>query len=419
MSAVKPPAVVMNMFYTGVGIARSLGERGIPVIGLTGPRIFGNFTRYAKAVVAPDSRKEPDTLLAHLIRMGEQMRSRSVIFPTRDDDVIFLDRFRKQLEPYYSLAIPSSSAIATCLNKWETYQAALRANVASPTCWLIDTEEDTRRSMQQATFPCVLKPLSSHHWRQAQNWDIVGRRKAITISSPAELLAEYNVVAQADRRALLQELVPGGDDCLIVVACYLDRQSRWIAGFNTQKLLQDPEGFGTGCIVQTTDRRDLFAPTRRLLEQISFTGIAEVEYKWNRTSNTYQLIEINPRPWDQHRLGNTCGADLIYLSYCEHAGLPLPRVQVQASTCKWLADDVLLTAALQMLRRRDGRLRKVVGLMRGKRIYAIWSAKDPMPFLAYFCFRLVPQLFSAAVRRCRSRLAIRTSRNRVSEKSVL
>jgi len=30
-----PVAVVMNMFYTGLGIARSLGEQGIPVIGLT------------------------------------------------------------------------------------------------------------------------------------------------------------------------------------------------------------------------------------------------------------------------------------------------------------------------------------------------------------------------------------------------
>ena len=31
----KPPAVVLNMFYTGLGIARSLGEQGIPVIGLS------------------------------------------------------------------------------------------------------------------------------------------------------------------------------------------------------------------------------------------------------------------------------------------------------------------------------------------------------------------------------------------------
>jgi hypothetical protein len=49
-------------------------------------------------------------------------------------------------------------------------------------------------------------------------------------------------------------------------------------------------------------------------------------------------IEINPRPWDQHRLGNTCGVDLIYLAYCEHGGLPLPRFETKQSEDKWIAE---------------------------------------------------------------------------------
>ena len=54
-----PVAVVMNMFYTGLGIARSLGEQGIRVIGLTAHRgIYGNFTRYATLRACPDSRED-------------------------------------------------------------------------------------------------------------------------------------------------------------------------------------------------------------------------------------------------------------------------------------------------------------------------------------------------------------------------
>ena len=60
----QPTAVVMNLFYTGLGIARSLGERGIPVVGLTSQhRIYGNFTRYASVRFCPDSRSEPGSLL--------------------------------------------------------------------------------------------------------------------------------------------------------------------------------------------------------------------------------------------------------------------------------------------------------------------------------------------------------------------
>src|ERR1043165_9210904 len=96
-------AVVMNLFYTGLGIARSLGERGVRVIGLTARHgIYGNFTRYAETVFCPDSRTEPEKLLAFLVNMGRDSAERSVMFPTRDDDLIFLDRFRTELEPYYT-----------------------------------------------------------------------------------------------------------------------------------------------------------------------------------------------------------------------------------------------------------------------------------------------------------------------------
>ena len=54
----RPTAIVMNLFYTGLGIARSLGERGIPVIGLSAHRgIYGSYTRYAEVRSSPDSRE--------------------------------------------------------------------------------------------------------------------------------------------------------------------------------------------------------------------------------------------------------------------------------------------------------------------------------------------------------------------------
>ena len=141
-----PTAVVMNMFYTGIGIARSLGRRGVPVIGLSSESgIAGNFTRYARIVSAPDSRRQPEALRDQLLRMGKECGEKSVIFPTRDDDVVFLDRFREELQPYYSPVIPKGPAVHACLNKWETYLCAQRAEVATPRCCLVCKSPDRRR----------------------------------------------------------------------------------------------------------------------------------------------------------------------------------------------------------------------------------------------------------------------------------
>jgi predicted ATP-grasp superfamily ATP-dependent carboligase len=394
-----PTAFVMNMFYTGLGIARSLGRHGIPVVGLSAHRrIYGNYTRYAKIVSCPDSREHPEELCEFLLDVGSRLDQRAVIFPTRDDDTMFLDRFREQLQRFFSLVIPPSEALRACLNKWETYQYARAAGAAPPRCWLIESAEDLPSVLSEATFPCVLKPIAAHHWRKGNNWDLVGARKAVAITSPSELEQEYQAVARADQRALVQEMIPGGDDALFIAACYLDRESRWVAGFNTQKLAQSPPVFGTGCVVQTVNRPELFEPARRLLETMHFSGIAEVEYKWDDSSREYKLIEVNPRPWDQHSLGRECGVDLIHLAYCDHAGLPRPAMIYSDSPRTWIAEDTFVNTVLLMVWRRQAGVWSLVRLARPKRVYAIWEAHDPLPLIAYLIVRFVPDLIVAGFR---------------------
>jgi predicted ATP-grasp superfamily ATP-dependent carboligase len=392
----KPVALVMNVFYTGLGIARSLGDKSIPVIGLSAHRrIYGNYTRYAKTLFCPDSRHEPEALAEFLVRLGRGLHPRGVLFPTRDDDLMFLDRFRKDLEPYFSLVIPDSLVLKASLDKWSTTEWARRAGVPAPGAWMVENPEDLERAGRGVRYPCVLKPLSAHLWRQGNNWDLVGARKAVAIHSFEELCAEYKSVARADSRALVQEMVPGADDCLLIAACYMDRKCRWTAGFNTQKILQIPEGFGTGCIVQSVERPELFERTKRLLETMRFSGVAEVEYKWDAAEREYKLIEINPRPWDQHRLGNAAGVDLIYLAYCDHAGLPIPQLGEPQSGHKWVAEDALVTATLRSLKNGGG-IGRFWRLARGRRIYAIWSVKDPMPAIAYFFGAFFPGILRDA-----------------------
>jgi predicted ATP-grasp superfamily ATP-dependent carboligase len=243
-----------------------------------------------------------------------------------------------------------------------------------------------------------MKPVAAHHWRKAGNWQLVGGRKAIGVSSQAELLAEYKAVARAEQRVLVQEMIDGADDCLVIAACYFDRQSNFVAGFNTHKLIQIPEGFGTGCILEAVDRPELFERTVRLLQEIRYTGIAEVEYKWDAARNDYQLIEINPRPWDQHRLGWSCGVELMYQAYCEHAGLAMPPAKYRAGPWKWMAEDIFVLTALQMLWRRDPALPQLLRMARGKRTYSIWSWRDPLPFVVYVTTVFLPRLIASGLR---------------------
>ena len=370
----------MNMFYTGLGIARSLGEHGIPVIGLTAQRgIYGNFSRYSRTVLCADSRQDPETLLTQLARpwQGAAMPGH-YLFPTRDHDLVFLDRFRADLEPYFLPVMPGSAALERCLNKWDTYQMALQETVATPRSWLIQNDRELQRAAETMTYPCVVKPLAAHHWRSAGNWELVGARKAIGVASREELMAEYKEIARAENRVLVQECIPGGDENLVVAACYVDRAGTFQAGFNARKLVQSPPGFGTGCVVESANRPELFERTIRLLRAMEFTGIAEVEYKLDARDGEYKLIEVNPRPWDQHRLGAACGVNLIHLAYCDYAGLPMPVVERAFAKKKWIAEETFILTVLRLLWRRERGVGALLRLRtRGEDLRHLAAARSP------------------------------------------
>jgi D-aspartate ligase len=385
-------AVVMNMFYTGLGIARSLGQQNVRVIGLSAHRrSYGNATRYAEIRRAPDSRCQPELLLRYLLRLADELPDCGVIFPTRDDDVIFLDRFRRELEGRFSLILPNSAALAYCVDKWHTFEIAQQAGIQSPRTWAIRNRADLERARLETSYPCVLKPVSAYQWRQEDNWAAVGRRKAIPLSSAAELVTEYAKVEPIGD-ALLQEIVPGPDDHLYVAACHIDQNGRLAAAFTARKLLQVPNGFGTGCVVEVVDRPDLLMAAERLLHAMGFTGIAEVEFKLDANTGNYKLIEVNPRPWDQHRLGAAAGADVIVSAYRDACGLSSLVVRTGGESRKWIADDVFCLALLGSLAGRGASLRKLLRVARGRRVYAIGSWRDPLPFLALVVLQLAPEL---------------------------
>jgi predicted ATP-grasp superfamily ATP-dependent carboligase len=390
----------MNMAATGLGIARSLKEHGVSVIGLAWQKgIYGNFTRYAKVLRCPDSLGDPAGLLDWMCDLGRKLPGRSVVFPTRDADVVFLDRYRRELSPWFIPVVPPAAAVEICLNKWKTYLAAQSAGVAAPKCWLVESREELDRLFDEMEYPCVIKPVAAWHWRGSRNWEVVGGRKAIDVRSKQELVSEYEVISSANPTVLVQEMIPGGDELLAITACCLDAESNCLASVQIRKLLQIPETFGTGCIVETADYPELMEPTLRLLKSISFSGIAEVEYKWDTAAREYKLIEINPRPWDQHRLGHAAGADLIYAAYCEYAGLPRQTGASGGGTWKWIAEDVFLYQLARLMWQRNPIWRKLLKQVRGQRIYSIWSASDPLPFLAHMAMHIIPNLVGGAAHR--------------------
>ena len=372
------------------------------MIGLSADKAaYGNFTRFCEVRFAPDSQSQPEALAEYLINAADELRG-AVIFPTRDADVVFLDRFREELRDY-RVSIPPRDCLTRVLDKGSLVQAANAAAVAVPRTMVAHNAQELQRVPDQIGFPCVVKPVSSYLWRGEGKWQTVGCRKAFRSDRWEELKTEYERVAQVNPDVLVQEWIPGSAREIVILGGYFGEGSELLGHFCARKLVQEPDDFGTGCVVQNVDLRELVEPSMRLCKSLGYRGMAEIEYKRDENTGEYKLIEINTRHWDWHQLGQMSGVNLTRIAYSDLTGCKLDSRTSNQPGGKWVAEDSLLLHSASGIYKRRMTIRSALRQISGPKIFGIFRWADPMPFLHYAVASMFPTMGRMAWRKLRTK----------------
>jgi predicted ATP-grasp superfamily ATP-dependent carboligase len=397
-----PPVIIMNMFYSGLAIARDLAGTGVRVIGLSADKAaYGNFTRFCEVRFAPDSQTQPEMLAEYLKRAADELRG-AVIFPTRDADVVFLDRYREELKDY-RISIPPRDCLARVLDKGSLVEAAQGAAVSVPRTMVAHNAEELQHVPDQIGFPCVVKPVSSYLWRGEGKWEAVGCRKAFRSDSWEELKAEYEQVAHVNPEVLVQEWIPGSAKEIAILGGYFGEDSNLLGHFCARKLVQEPDDFGTGCVVQAVALKELVEPSMRLCKSLGYRGMAEIEYKRDANTGEYKLIEINTRHWDWHQLGHMSGVNLTRVAYSDLTGYKLDAQTSRQPGGKWVAEDSLLLHSASGIYKKRITIRVALRQISGPKIFGIFRWADPMPFLHHAVASMFPTVGRMAWRKLRTK----------------
>ncbi len=124
-------AVVMGLTVTGLSLARSLGRRGIRVIGVSPERLPATFSRFLTYVKEPQTESENERL-DFFINLGQKFESRPVILPTLDPNVVFLSQNRHILEKYFRFILPSHQLLKSITSKLGLIDVAERHKIPLP-----------------------------------------------------------------------------------------------------------------------------------------------------------------------------------------------------------------------------------------------------------------------------------------------
>lgn len=379
-------AVVIGGDYQGLGIARSLGRRGVPVCVVDDERSVARASRFVRHTLRVRDLRDDDAARDALDLAARRFGLHGwVLFPTRDETVAMLARNRDDLAQRFRVPTPGWPAVRSCWDKRETYRIAARLGIGHPRTWVPRAPSDV--AAVEGPGPFVVKPAIKEHFFHHTGV------KAWRVERPAQLrdaLRRATAIA-GEGEIIVQELVPGGGEHQYAYCAFV-KDGRAVASMTVRRRRQHPSEFGrASTFVETVDLPELIEPSLRFLASIGYYGLVELEYKRDPRDGVLKLLDVNARTWGYHSLGAAAGVDFPDLLFRDQTGEALPDHPVTARAgVRWVRLTTDVPNAVRDIASGTARAGDYLRSLRGVHTEAVFCARDPLPWL--YELALLPHL---------------------------
>jgi len=377
-------AIILGAEYQALGLLRQLRAAGVPC-ALVDQDLLGvaRFSRF-RCPFHQSPRYESAEFWPWLIALA---RNRSyegwMLIPTDDEQV-------RQIAEHFSEA----QTVFRCGGlPWNTYQ------------WLYDKRANYEWCRQQGVctprsflprrrdewpgdalpFPFIIKPAFK------RNYSKHSKAKAIRVNSAPELEAVLNGPLREVpiEELLFQELIPGDGRCQWSYAG-LFRNGQAVAAYTACRRRQHPPDFGRASTYVIAEHdAEVERESRRVLEALRYTGLAEVEWKRDPRDGRLKFLEVNARCWGWHSLSASVVGNLPKMLWEVLDGRPVEPVTPRYGA-RWVKHVTDLPVAWHLWWRGELRPGEYLRGLRRPLVCCEWERGDPWPFL--FQWVLVPYL---------------------------
>jgi len=282
-----------------LAVVRSLGRAGVEVhVGWHGRDPVALRSRYVALALdlpEPDVDEGWEEPILALLR-----RERfDLVLPTNDPAILALHRLRGSLDPAWRVWLPSPRALDACLDKLATWELARSLDLPVPRQVRVRDPGEARAAAAELGFPVAVKSRIAF---------ALGRRKwehnVVRIARDELQLEAYLGARLEVGEALVQEHVPGDGVGVELLA----EGGEVLLAFQHRRVHELLTG---GSSYRRSERLnpELLDAARRLMKALDYTGVAMVEFREERATGRWRLIEINARTWGSLPLAVACGAD--------------------------------------------------------------------------------------------------------------
>ncbi len=374
-----PPAIVVGLGLTGLGVVRSLRDgvipNSIPIIALDSDLSEPTArTRLCAKHYCADV--DGNGLVDCLIELGRRYPERPVLLLSKDLAVLTVARHQELLAPLYRFLLPTPEVTDLLMDKTRFAAYAETHGFEVPRTFVLHSAGDLAAAIaDNLPFPCVLKPC----YRNA-TWNERGYPKGFLCDDAGQLHSAYDEVRNAQESFVLQEWIPGNDSDIYFCLVYFDERSRPVATFSGRKLRQWPIGAGSTSLAEAADCPAIERETVRLFTSLEFRGLGSVEFKRDPRTGRFKILEPTVgRVNLQSETATANGVNLAGIAYAHLAGLEVERHRQPAQCARWVNEYADLKSGLLRVRQGQLSVRDWVRSYRGSRRYAWFCWKDPLP----------------------------------------
>jgi predicted ATP-grasp superfamily ATP-dependent carboligase len=371
-----PTAYVIDMGANGLAVARTLGRKGVPVIGVDNrPKAPGFVSKYVTRLLTDNIQKDPGAVLDSLLQAAQGQDRKGVIFPASDAAVLFLTNNERRLSEHFLFMAPPERVREAMVNKRLQYEEAVRLGIPVPETCFPNGPDDLTTIEDTVRFPAFIKPLYSHVWSTAF------ANKGFVVNDRADLGEKMEKVFASGHEVMVQTIMsPPGED-LYSVGAYFGRNGYVSPDFCWHKLRQYPPSFGVGSLVESAHQSEVRELALRFMKGLGYQGIGYVEFKKDRYDGAFKMVEMNARTGQTNALQAAAGVPLVLFQYCDLIGQPLPDVHDYPDGIIWWDSLNDLESFWRLNQRGEITAFQWIQSVARVDVHAYFAISDPAPLI--------------------------------------
>lgn len=292
--------VILGTDLNAYGVARSAHELyGIKSICMGIKNLRDTRDSKICEVHTNENFEDDNVFVEELIKLKKKYKDYELILISCSDGYSsLLVNNKEKLKDYYLFNYVDKYMQEKLENKIDFYEICEKYGLDYPDTVITNdnTDESIKKIESELSYPIALKANDSIEF---YNTHFEGKKKAYKIRNNEELVKTLNQIYNAGYtgKMISQDFIPGDSSDMYVLNAYVNTSSQ-VKMMSLGKCLLDevlPLNIGNYNALVTMGDDNIYKQYKKFLEEISYTGFANFDLKYDKRDGKYKVFEINIR----------------------------------------------------------------------------------------------------------------------------